>query len=84
MLGISVAWSPIAERVDPVDSVSVNGIWMEGPEQRELLRWISRMMGEQEASLSVPDLGRRDMPASRCQAPYEHDIGPREGIEDRR
>ena len=82
--GIGVVWSPIAERVDPIDSVSVNGIWMEGPEERELLRWISRMTGEQETALSVPDLGRRDMHASRCQAPYEHDIGPREGIDGRR
>ena len=57
---------------------------MEGPEQRELLRWISRMMGEQETLLSVPDLGRRDMPASRGRATYEHDIGPREGIDGRR
>ena len=54
-----MVWSPITERVDPIDSVSVNGIWMKGPEQRELLRWISRMMGEQEMSLSVPDFGRR-------------------------
>ena len=57
---------------------------MEGTEQRELLRWISRMMGEQETSPSAPDLGRRDIPASRCQAPYEHDIGPCEGIDGRR
>ena len=82
--GIGVGWSPIAERVGPIDSVSVNEIWMEGPEQRELLRWISRMMGEQEMSLSVPGLGRRDMPASRCEATNEHDIGPREGIVGRR
>ncbi len=60
--GIGVVWSPIAERVDPIDSVSVNGIWMEGPEQRELLYWISRMMGEPETSLSVPDIDPRDIP----------------------
>lgn len=79
--GIGVVWSPIAERVDPIDRVSVNGIWMEGPEQRELLCWISRMMGEQETSQSVPDLGRRDIPASRSEATYELDIGPDEGID---
>ena len=79
--GIGVVWSPIAERVDPIDRVSVNGIWMEGPEQRELLRWISRMMGEQETSQSVRDLDRRDMPASLPEAPYEPDIGPLEGID---
>ena len=57
---------------------------MEGPEQRELLRWISRMMGEQETSLSVPDLGQLDIPAARERATNEHDIGPREGIVGRR
>ena len=84
MLDISVVWSPIAERVDAIDSVSVNGIWMEGPEQRELLRWISRMMGEQETAQSVPVLGRRNVPASRCRATNEQDIGPRGGIDGRR
>ena len=79
--GIGVVWSPIAKRVDPIDRVSVNGIWMEGPEQRELLCWISRMMGEQETSQSVPDLGRRDIPASDSQTTCEPDIGPREGID---
>ena len=79
--GIGVVWSPIAERVDPIDRVSVNGIWMEGSEQRELLRWISRMMGEQETSQSVPDLSRRDMPASLPEAPYEPDTGSLEGID---
>ena len=79
-----MVWSPIAERGDPIDSVAVNGIWMEGPEQRELLRWISRMMGGQETSLSVPDLGRRETPVSRLQATYEYEIGFREGIDGRR
>lgn len=81
MLGIAVVWSPIAERGDPIDSVAVNRIWMEGPEQRELLHWISRMMGEPETSLSVADLGRRDILASRHQATYEPEIGLREGID---
>ena len=48
--GLGVVWSPIAERVDPIDDVSVNGVWMEGSEQRELLQWIGRMMGEQTTS----------------------------------
>jgi len=78
--GIAVVWSPIAERVDPIDPVAVNGIWMEGSEQRELLCWISRMMGEQETSQSVPDLGWRDIPASHPQSIYEPDIGPHESI----
>lgn len=79
--GIGVVWSPIAERVDPIDRVSVNGIWMEGPEQGEFLSWIRRMMGEPETSQLVPDLGRRDIPASRPEATYEPDIGSREGID---
>ncbi len=54
---------------------------MEGPEQCELLCWISRMMGEPETSLSVPDLGRWDIPASRPQATYDPDIGPHEDID---
>ena len=53
--GIGVVWSPIAERVDSIDRVSVNGIWMEGSEQRELLRWIDRMMGER--TTSAPEQG---------------------------
>ena len=44
--GLGVVWSPIAQRVDPIDRVLVNGICMEGSEQRELLRWTGRMMGE--------------------------------------
>ena len=79
--GIGVVWSPIAERVDPIDSVSVNGIWMEGSEQRALLCWISRMMGEPETSLSVPDLGGRDISASRPEATYEPNIGSHAGID---
>ena len=74
--GIGVVWSPIAERVDPIDSVSVNGIWMEGPEQRELLSWISRMMGKPETSLSVPELGQREVPAFRPRATCEPDVDP--------
>lgn len=45
--GIGVVWSPIAERVDPIDRVSVNGIWMEGGELHALWRWMNRMMGMQ-------------------------------------
>ena len=39
MPGIGAVWSPIAERVDPIERVSVNGIWMEGDELCELRRW---------------------------------------------
>ncbi len=45
--GIGAVWSPVAERVDPMENVSVNGICMEGPELRELQCWMERMMGEQ-------------------------------------
>ena len=62
--GIGVVWSPIAERVDPIERVSVNGIWMEGREQRELLRWISRMMGEQATLQSAPDRDQQGHPRS--------------------
>lgn len=78
--GIAVVWSPIAERVDLIGPVEVNGIWMEGSEQRELQCWISRLMGEQETSESVPELGRRGIPAFRPQSTYEPDIGPHEGV----
>ena len=61
--GLGVVWSPIAQRVDPIDRVSVNGIWMEGSEQRELLRWIGRMMGEQATSESTRGPGPQDTPA---------------------
>lgn len=64
-----------------MNSASVYGIWMQGSEQRELLSWISRMMGEHETSQSVPDLGRRETLVSRLQATYEHEIGLREGID---
>ena len=39
------------------------------------------MMGEQATSLPVPDLGRRETPASRLQATYEHDICSHECID---
>lgn len=45
--GIAVVWSPIAERVDSVDRVAINGVWMEGSERDALRRWMSRAMGEQ-------------------------------------
>ena len=53
--GLGIVWSPIAQRVDPIDRVSVNGIWMEGSEQRELLHWIGRMMGDQPPSEPTRD-----------------------------
>ena len=79
--GIGVVWSPIAERVDPIERVSVNGIWMEGREQRELLRWISRMMGEQATLQSAPDRDQQDIPAPCPQATYERDIAPDKAID---
>ena len=66
--GLGVVWSPIAQRVDPIDRVSVNGIWMEGSEQRELLRWIGRMMGEQATSQPTRGPEPQDTPALGSQA----------------
>ena len=66
--GLGIVWSPIAERVDPIDRVSVNGIWMEGTEQRELLRWIGRMMGEQATSAPARDPDPQDTVALGFQA----------------
>ena len=43
--GVAAIWSPIAERVDSVDRVAINGVWMEGPERDALRRWLSRTMG---------------------------------------
>ena len=57
--GIGVVWSPIAERVDPIQRVSINGIWMEGVELGELRRWMARMMGEQLPEGSGPRDGRQ-------------------------
>ena len=58
--GIGAVWSPIAERVDPIERVSVNGIWMEGVELGELRRWMGRMMGNQGPELSVSQDERSD------------------------
>ena len=71
--GIGVVWSPIAERVDPIDRVSVNGIWMEGAELGELQRWMSRMMREQQPEQSAlhgerPDISRSVEQVSRNPA----------------
>lgn len=52
--GIAVVWSPIAERVDSMDRVSVNGIWMEGAEQLELQSWMNRNTGERAMPQSEP------------------------------
>ena len=66
--GLAVVWSPIAERVDSIDRVTVNGIWMEGPEQFELIRWIGRMMGELATLDTEPDSGPRDATAPSTEA----------------
>ncbi len=58
--GIGAVWSPIAERIDPIERVSVNGIWMEGVELGEFRRWMGRMMGEQGSKESVSQAGRSD------------------------
>ncbi len=43
--GFGVLWSPIAERIDEIKEVTVNGIWMEGDELEELRLWMERMVG---------------------------------------
>ena len=66
--GLGVVWSPIAQRVDPIDRVSVNGIWMEGSEQRELQQWIGRMMGDQAPSEPTRGPEPQHTPALGAQA----------------
>ena len=66
--GLAVVWSPIAERVDSIDRVTVNGIWMEGPEQFELIRWIGRMMGEPATLEVARDSDPHDAPAPSTEA----------------
>ncbi|MCY4503965.1 MAG: hypothetical protein OXE57_20765 [Alphaproteobacteria bacterium] len=62
--GIGAVWSPIAERVDPIERVSVNGIWMEGAELCEFRRWMGRMMGKQGQEQSASQGERSDTPQS--------------------
>ena len=62
--GTGVVWSPIAERVDPIDRVSVNGIWMEGAELHALRRWMNRMMGMQGPEESATHGAGSDTPHS--------------------
>ena len=58
--GIGAVWSPIAERVDPIERVSVNGIWMEGVELGELRRWMGKMMEDQGPEQSASQGERSD------------------------
>jgi len=72
---IAVAWSPIAERVDSMESVSVNGIWMEGAEQLELQSWMDRMTAKQvppqpDSVAVVSETAEQD------PTPVEADRGP--------
>ena len=62
--GVGVVWSPIAERIDPIERVSVNGIWMEGAELGELQRWMRRMMGEKRPDDCRPDAQETRGPAA--------------------
>ncbi|MCY4265589.1 MAG: hypothetical protein OXE78_12150 [Gammaproteobacteria bacterium] len=50
---VGVVWSPIADSVDPREQVSVNGIWMEGEERRELLCCMSRIIGKKQSLLGA-------------------------------
>ena len=68
--GIGVVWSPIAERVDPIERVLVNGILMEGVELGEFQNWMCRMMGEQRPEQSAlhgerPDTSRPEEQVNR-------------------
>jgi len=59
--GIGAVWSPIAERVDSIEQVTVNGIWMEGVERRELQRWMCRMIGQRETSRLKTEIDRKEI-----------------------
>lgn len=59
--GIGAVWSPIAERIDPIERVLVNGIWMEGAELDQLRRWMGRLMGEQQLEQSASPGERSDI-----------------------
>ena len=79
--GIGAVWSPIAERVDPIERVSVNGIWMEGAELRELRRWMGRMMGKQVAEQSASTGERSDSSQSGIEQTHDFVVLAREAIE---
>ena len=80
--GIGVVWSPIAERVDPIDRVSVNGIWMEGPELLELRRWMGRMMGIQGQDPSGSHGVRSDASRSGMENAHEPIVREPKAVED--
>ena len=47
-----VVWSPNARRIDPMERVSVNGIFLEGQERRKLQELVCKLMGEDQESAS--------------------------------
>ena len=79
--GIGVVWSPIAERVDPIEHVAVNGIWMEGDELGELRRWMGRMMGEQGPDQSTSQGERSDTAQSGTKKTHGPTFRAQEAIE---
>ena len=79
--GIGAVWSPIAERIDPIEHVSVNGIWMEGVELGELRRWMGRMMGKQEPGQSVSTGERSDISQSGTEKTLDSIVLAQEAIE---
>lgn len=79
--GIGAVWSPIAERVDPIEHVSVNGIWMEGFELGELRRWMGRMMGEQGPEQSASQGERSDTSQSGTNKGYDPIVLAQEAID---
>ena len=72
--GIGVVWSPVAERVDPIEHVSVNGIWMEGAELDEFQRWMGRMMGEQRQGQSAAQGAGWNESQSRATGTHDPDV----------
>ncbi len=79
--GIGAVWSPIAERVDPIERVSVNGIWMEKGELGELRRWMGRMMGNQGPELSASQDERSDSSQSGAKKTPDPVVPAQEAIE---
>ncbi len=66
---LGVVWSPIAQRVDPMERVSANGIFLEGRELFELQKMVCKLMGEdqQTASQAANNADREEATASEEQ-----------------
>ena len=47
-----VIWSPNARRIDPMERVSVNGIFLEGQERLKLQELVCKLMGENQKTAS--------------------------------